>query len=166
MLIVGLAGRIELLTLGEGFTWIASDVAVAAFAIAAVLETGAYYFPWLDNLLDTVATPTATLAGVIVSAAFVQEMHPLLKWSTAIIAGGGAAAAIKAGLAGLRLGSSAATGGAANFIVATFEWISALVLSVLSIFVPLLAAGIALVLIAILLRFTARFIRASRRRLE
>jgi hypothetical protein len=162
MLVVGIAGRTDLLTLAEGFAWIRSDVAITAFAIAAVLETGAYYFPWLDNLLDSVSTPAAVVAGVVVSAAFIQDTHPLLKWSTAIITGGGAAGAIKAGLVGLRLTSSAATGGAGNFVVATFEWISALLLAVLSIFLPLLAAFIAIVLVVFLVRFAIRLWRLFR----
>ena len=64
---------------------------LTAFAIAAVLEIGAYYVPWLDNALDAASSPAATIAGVILAAAFIQDIDPLLKWSLAIIAGGGAA---------------------------------------------------------------------------
>ena len=32
-----------------------------AFATATVFEIGAYYFPWLDNLLDTAAAPLAVI---------------------------------------------------------------------------------------------------------
>jgi hypothetical protein len=37
-------------------TWLGSDAALVAFATALVVEIGAYYVPWLDNALDTIAT--------------------------------------------------------------------------------------------------------------
>jgi len=163
MVIVGLAARFELVTLAEGFEWIATWPAIAAFATATLLEIGAYYLPWLDNLLDSVAAPAAVIAGIIVTAACVYDMQPLLKWSLAIIAGGGAAGTVKAGLTGVRLGSTAITGGTANPVVSTVEWIASTAMSILSVFLPLLAAILALVLIALLLRFAARVVRRRMR---
>ena len=161
-LIAGIASRADLLTLADGFEWMSSPVAIAAFGIATALEIGAYYLPWLDNLLDSIATPLAMVAGVIVAAAFIHDMHPLLKWSLAIIAGGGAAGTIKAGLASLRFGSTVATAGVANPVVSTFEWLASLVLSVLSIFLPILAAIVAIVLVAVMVRFAYRFLLRRR----
>ena len=45
MLVVGIVARTEFLTLADGFEWLSSGVAISAFAFAAVLEIGAYYFP-------------------------------------------------------------------------------------------------------------------------
>ena len=156
ILIVGIAAKAEFLSLAGGFEWIGSWGAIAAFGIATAAEIGGYYFPWLDNLLDSAATPAAVLAGIILSAAFIKDMHPLLKWSLAIIAGGGSAGVIKAGLVALRLGSSTATGGIGNFAVSTFEWLAALALSILSILLPILAAIVAVALTIFLLRFALR----------
>ena len=73
-----------------------SNVALAAFGLAALHEVGAYYIPWLDNALDTVAAPAAVVAGTLTSASvFGQDMSPWLKWSLAAIAGGGAAGAVQ-----------------------------------------------------------------------
>ena len=156
-LVIGIAARADLLTLAEGFEWMSSWVAIAAFGTATALEIGAYYLPWLDNLLDTVATPLAIGAGVIVSAAFIGDMHPVLKWSLAIIAGGGSAGTIKAGFAGIRVGSTLTTGGIVNSFLSTVEWIGAIIMSVLAVFVPILAAFVAVVLVAVLIRFAYRF---------
>ena len=157
-LLVGIAARTDLLTLSEGFEWMSSTVAIVAFGTATALEIGAYYVPWLDNLLDTVATPLAVVAGVIISAAFIQDMHPALRWSLATIAGGGAAGTIKAGLAGLRFGSTLTTGGLANPVVSTLEWMAAIAMSILAILIPLMAVVVAIVLVAFLLRFAYRFL--------
>ena len=164
MLVVSLAAKADWVTLAVGFDWIGTWPAVIAFAVATVLEIGAYYFPWLDNLLDTVAAPAATIAGVLVSAAFIADMHPLLAWSVAIIAGGGVAGTIKTGLAGLRVGSTATTAGTANPVLATIEWIASFAMSVLAIVLPLLAAVLAFSMAAVLLRFAYRMLLRFQRR--
>ena len=60
-------------------------------SVAAVAEVLAYYIPVVDNLLDTLATPAAFVAGTIVSAAVMIDAPPMLKWTAAVIAGGGVA---------------------------------------------------------------------------
>jgi hypothetical protein len=156
-LVIGIAVRADLLTLADGFEWMGSWVAIAAFGTATLFEISAYYLPWLDNLLDTVSTPIAIVAGVIVSAAFIQDMHPAMKWSLAVIAGGGAAGTISGGLAGIRLASTLTTGGIANPIVSTIEWIFAIVMSLLAIFLPIIAAVVAFALVAFFIRSAYRF---------
>jgi len=44
--------------------------------------------PGVDNLLDTLATPAALIAGTVVSAAVMTDLPPMVKWTAAIIAGG------------------------------------------------------------------------------
>lgn len=156
LLMMSIASKAGYLTLAENFGWLSSWLAVTVLAIATLLEIGAYYLPWLDNLLDSVATPAAVIAGVIVSAASVTDMDPLLKWSVAVIAGGGVAGTVKAGSMGIRLTSTATTAGVANPIVSTVEWIVSLALSVLSLAIPVVAAVIAVLLVVILIRFAFR----------
>jgi hypothetical protein len=156
MLVASIATKAGLLTLDDGFAWVGTYGAIIAFSLATVLEIGAFYVPWIDNALDSIATPAAIVAGSVVAAACVSDMHPMLQWSTAIIAGGGGAGVVKAGFAGIRLGSTAVTGGVANPVVSTVEWIGALLLSILSVVVPVLAAVISLLLVAFLLRFAWR----------
>ena len=67
------AGHIPLT---EGFEWLGSDVGLATLAFATLLEVSAYYVPWLDNLMDSITTPAAIVAGTMVSASMMTEMRP------------------------------------------------------------------------------------------
>ena len=43
--------------------WMSSDLGLILLGSAMVLEILAYYVPWLDNLMDSIASPAAMLAG-------------------------------------------------------------------------------------------------------
>ena len=159
MFMLSLAAYYDGILVSDGFSWLGTWPALMTFGIATVVEIGAYYVPWVDNALDTVSTPAAALAGILVTAACIIEMEPLMQWTLAVIAGGGAAGAVKTGLSGLRLSSTAVTGGVANPIIATVEWLSALALSILSLVVPIIAACLAIVIILVLCRFAIRLLR-------
>lgn len=161
LLLTGLAARLGYLGLTPGMAWIGSDVALLAFAIATALEVGAYYVPWLDNLLDAVGAPAAVAAGVVSTAAVTPELPPFLRWALAIIAGGGTAGLVQAGTALVRLKSSVLTAGIGNPAVATGELAGAVVLSILAVLAPILAAAGAAIVIAIVIR---RFARSRRDR--
>ena len=138
-LVLCIAGKAGHVTFGQEFAWMDSNVALAAFALAALLEVGAYYIPWLDNALDTVAAPAAVVAGTLTSASvFGQDMSPWLKWSLAAIAGGGAAGAVQVTTTVTRGTSSALTGGSANWLVSTGEGVGAVITATLAIVVPVL----------------------------
>jgi len=149
MLFVSIAAKAGKLTLVPSFQWMGSDTALIAFAIATVLEVSAYYIPWLDHLLDTIATPAAVVAGAVISASVFTGMDPFLRWTLAIIAGAGAAGAVQSATVLTRAASTASTGGLGNFVVATGELI-------LSIVASFLAPFVALVLIVCLIVFLTR----------
>ena len=56
----------------------------------------------VDNFLDTVTVPLATVAGSVLFASQFIELGTFPQWALAIIAGGGTAATIAAGFAGTR----------------------------------------------------------------
>jgi hypothetical protein len=151
LLVVGIAARTGHLTLGESFEWIGSTPALIVLAGATLAEIVAYYVPWLDNALDTIATPVAVVAGAVLAASVVSGMSPWLKWTLAAIAGGGLAATVQLSTAATRGASTLFTGGLGNAGVASAELVGALGLSLLSIAWPLVAIvaiGLVLVLIA------------------
>jgi hypothetical protein len=90
-LVMSVASVFGHLTLSPNFAWMGSYPALIAFAVATCIEIVAYYIPWVDNLLDTVATPIAIAAGTVVTASLIPDTDPMLQWSVALIAGGGAA---------------------------------------------------------------------------
>ena len=140
MLGLSIAAQAGHLEFAHGFEWIGSPAALVCFSVATVLEIIAFYIPWLDNLLDTAATPAAVVAGTILTASVVTDMSPLMQWSVALIAGGGAAGVVQTGTVLLRGASTATTGGTANFVVSTAEWIGATATTLLAILLPILAA--------------------------
>ena len=71
LLLVSIAGRAEMLTLHEDWQWIGSLPALIGFSVATALEIAGYYVPVVDNLLDTIATPAAAVAGAVVALAVV-----------------------------------------------------------------------------------------------
>lgn len=156
LLLTGSAARLGYLELTTDMAWLASDAALVALATATVLEVSAYYVPWLDNLLDTVATPTAVVAGVIAWAAVTPELSPLLRWTLAVVAGGGAAGIVQSGTTLLRLHSSAFTAGLGNPVVATGELAGSVSLSVLAVLAPVLAAVLVLLVLVGLVGFYRR----------
>jgi hypothetical protein len=137
LLFVSIAAKAGKLALVSSFQWMGSDAAMIAFGVATAIEIAAYYIPWLDNLLDTIATPAAVVAGAIISASVFTGMDPFLRWTLAIIAGAGAAGAVQTATVVTRAASTASTGGFGNFVVATGELILAVVASFLAVFVPI-----------------------------
>src|SRR5437879_3243036 len=91
LLVMSIASLSGHLPLAHGFEWIGSYPALIAFSVATCVEIFGYYVPWLDHLLDTIASPAAIMAGTLVTASLVTDLGPFWKWSLAIIAGGGAA---------------------------------------------------------------------------
>jgi hypothetical protein len=147
LFVVSLAARAGDFDLAGGFAWIGTTPALIAFGIATLLEIAGYYIPWVDNLLDAVATPTAIVAGILVTATALGEASPFLRWTLAILAGGGTAAVIQGLTATVRQISSFTTGGLGNPLVATVEAGGSALLSVLAITLPIVAVlAVALIL--------------------
>ena len=156
VLVMGVAARAGALELSEGFDWMAGTPALLAFGVAAVLEIGAYYIPWLDNLLDMAAMPAAVTAGIVVAAANIEAATPFLSWALAAVAGGSAAAVVQAGTTLVRGASTVMTAGIGNPLVSTGEAGSAVGMSLLAITVPVAALAAVLLLVAVV---SARLLR-------
>lgn len=133
--------------LNDSWEWMGSLAAVITFGVAMVVEVFAYYIPWVDNLLDSLAIPLAAIAGTAVMVSTMADVDPLVTWTLAIIAGGGTASAIKGASATSRLASTATTGGIGNPIVSTIETGTATVVSLASLFVPVIAAVLVIVIL-------------------
>lgn len=160
LLVMSIASLSGHLTLAPGFEWIGTYHALGAFAVASFLEISAYYIPWVDNVLDTVAVPAAMVAGTIAVASSVSDMSPLLKWALAVIVGGGVAGTVQGFTTLTRVASTATTGGLGNPIIATIEAGGSTAMSVLAIALPVLAAiAVIGVLYFALKRVIGRFLR-------
>ena len=154
---LSLAGHYGLVPLGENFLWLASWQAMLAFGVASGLEVGAYYIPWLDHALDALLAPAALAAGTLMTASTLGDTSPLLKWSFALIAGGGVSSMVHFGSSALRAAVGLPTGGLANPLVSSGEGLGAVALTLLALFLAPLAFAIVLwMLYRILRRLSAR----------
>ncbi len=144
------------LTLASGFAWIGTYPALITFAVATGLEIAGYYIPWVDHLLDTLATPAAIVAGTVVTAAMVTNMSPMLQWTLAVIAGGGAAAIVQGTTVVARGASTATTGGLGNPLFATIELGGAVVTSIMALLAPVVLVALVAVTITLVIRKVLR----------
>ncbi len=138
-----------------GFEWIGTYPALICFSAATIVEVLAYLVPVVDNFLDSLATPCAVIAGILLSLSCISGVDPYMRWVLAIIAGGAAAGVTQTATSATRLASTAATGGTLNFLVAIFEAVSSALMSLAAIFFPLICLGI----LAVFIIYAFAFIR-------
>jgi uncharacterized protein DUF4126 len=162
LLVASVAAYTGHLHLNESFAWLGSLTALTMLAVAALVEVAAYYVPAVDNLLDTVTAPLALVAGTIVSAAVIADMPPLIKWSTAIIAGGGVAAITQGVTTLVRAKSTAFTAGLGNPVVSTVEMLAAAVISLLALLAPLAALALVVLICWLTVQLVRKFLRVDR----
>jgi hypothetical protein len=147
---------------GANMAWVGSPPALIVLGVASALEIAAYYIPVVDHFLDTIASPAAVIAGTVAAGALIPgdiQLHPAIKWAAALIAGGGAAGVVQAGTVSARAVSGATTATVGNPVIATIENVSSIVLSILAIVVPIVAALLVIVTFVWVGRMIARWRR-------
>ena len=159
---VSLASYLGWIPMNDNFQWLSSLPTLIVTGVATLVEILAYYIPVVDNFLDTVTVPLATVAGSVLFASQFIELGTFPQWALAIIAGGGTAATIAAGFAGTRAASTATTAGIGNNVIATTETAGAGLMSVLSIFLPVIAFILALALLILVIIFGRKIWRKIR----
>ena len=159
---VSLASYLGWIPMNDNFQWLSGLPTLIVTGVATVVEILAYYIPVVDNFLDTVTVPLATVAGSVLFASQFIELGTFPQWALAIIAGGGTAATIAAGFAGTRAASTATTAGIGNNVIATTETAGAGLMSVLSIFLPVIAFILSLALLILVIFFGLKIWRKIR----
>jgi len=162
LLVMSAAALSGHLTLSSGFAWLGTPAALIMLSVAAVLEILAYYIPGVDNLLDAIAGPAALIAGTIASAAVMTDLPPIVKWTTAVIAGGGAAGLTQGLTSLLRAKSTVMTAGLGNHLLSTAELGGALLVSLLALIAPLAAVAVVALFCSLALRLVRRLFRRER----
>jgi hypothetical protein len=148
LLCLSVAAKFGHIPLTPTFTWIGTTPAIIAFSVATVAEIAAYYIPWVDNALDSIAVPLATVAGVVATASVLTDIDPFWRWTLAVVAGGGIATSTQLATTKARIASSVTTAGIANPVLATAESVSSTLLSVLAVIWPIVAFVLALLILA------------------
>ena len=162
MLVAAIAAKTGILPLNESFMWLSSWPSIAILGTATMVEILAYYIPVVDNLLDTIATPLAVVAGTLLLTSVLPIDSELMKWITGAAVGGGSAAVVQSGSALTRLTSTKLTAGVGNPVVATVENVAAAGTSILSLVIPFFILAIFLLLIILIFTSLRRRMRKKR----
>ena len=134
-LMMGVGSRLDLYNLEGSFVWVDDTWAIAIFTVATLLEIGGYFIPWIDNLLDTVATPAAIIGGLFVTSASLEgELDTSAQWTLSVIAGGSVSGVIQLGTVATRAISTGTTGGLANPIISLLEAVASILCILISLF--------------------------------
>jgi|TARA_B100001996_G_scaffold72036_1_gene52869 hypothetical protein len=147
----GLSLRFDMVPISLPMTglseWMASDFGLIILGAAMLIEILGYYIPWIDNLLDTIASPAAILAGVLMMSSTLSDSNPMIQWGFSIIAGGGVSGTVQIGTVATRAVSTATTGGLANPVVSTVEAGACLLCTILALLLPIIALLLVIVLV-------------------
>lgn len=152
LLLTNIATMNQVVDVAPGFEWMGSWAAFAVLGTATIVEMGAYYVPWLDNLLDAIAAPAAIGAGTLLTTSFIQIDNPMLQWGLGLLMGGGTAGLVHTGTGLIRLASTKLTGGVANPLFSTVENVASVGFSLVSFWMPLFAFAMVLLLVVWIVR--------------
>ncbi len=146
----------NLMELTTEMHWLSNPVVVVVFGLAALVEIGIYYIPFLDNKLDKLKIPFACIAGVILVKSTMLIDNNVIAWLVALIIGGGIAGLVSYSIAVARKITSTTTNGDGNFLVNTAEIVGALLLSITAIIFSPLAVVITAILIYLMIKSLSR----------
>ena len=141
---------------GTQFEFFTSTLAIIILGIATIAEFAGYYVPWIDNTLDTIATPASILAGIAMTAIVLEGTDPIIQWAIAVVAGGGVSATIQSATVTTRGLSSTFTFGLGNSAVATGENVASVGLTLIAILIPFLSAFVVILVVALLVRINRK----------
>ncbi|MBN1304260.1 MAG: DUF4126 domain-containing protein [Anaerolineales bacterium] len=150
LLVVGsIAHYTDWITLNSPWDTLANPWVLIVLGILVIIEMLADKFPAVNHINDAIQTFVRPAAGAIVFAAsanVITDIHPVLSLICGLLIAG-SVHVVKS--VAVRPAVTATTGGAGNVPVSIIEDITATILSILSVVLPILV-GILLIVIAIL----------------
>ena len=144
MLMAALAAKFQLfgIELNESMAWMTSNGAIAALALATVIEIVADKVPLLDNALHAIGIIARPVAGAVVAGSMFAGLDPTAAAIAGIIVGAPTALAFGAAQGGTRAASTATTGGLANpflsFLEDVMAFFTVLIAFVFPVLIPVL----------------------------
>jgi hypothetical protein len=165
LLTIALLARFtNLITLSQPWDVLSSWWIIGLLVVLSMIELLADSTPAINHLNDIVQTLVRPAAGAIAfasSAQVITDVNPVLSLAAGLFLAG-SVHAVKA--AAVRPTITAATGGTANLPVAILEDLTATIVSVVSIVLPIIIIVLALVLTGMLMAFLFRRSQRSRAR--
>ena len=163
LLMLALAARFEMfgVRLIDQMDWLVSWPAIAALGVATTAEFLGDKIPAVDHGLNAVGYVTRPVAGAIAAGSVFWAVDPTMAAVAGLIVGAPAALAFNAAQTGVRVGSTATTGGLGNPVVSLIEDVLA-VLTVILAFLAPIVIPVALIALAVIVFRLARRIRDGR----
>ena len=163
LLMLALAAKFEMfgVRLIDQMDWLVSWRAIAALATATVAEFAGDKVPAIDHGLNAIGYVTRPVAGAIAAGSVFWNVDPAAAAIAGLIVGAPAALAFNAAQTGVRVGSTATTGGLGNPFVSLVEDMLAFLTVIVAFLAPIIIPIVVVVLIVVVFRL-ARGIRARR----
>ena len=140
LFVLGVAARLGFVDVGESFAWLTHTPALVALSVGVVCEVLGDKVPFVNKLLDVIATPARTVAGMLIFAATVVDLPFWVVAILAIIVGGGVALAVHVAKSGVRVFAT----GPAPSLLEDIACLATTILSYLFFGVAVVVAAIAL----------------------
>lgn len=162
LLLLALAAKFEFagVRLNDQMAWLAGWPAISALALAATVEFAGDKIPAVDHALNALGFVTRPIAGAVAAGSVFWGVDPMVAAMAGVIVGAPTALAFNAAQGGMRVASSATTGGLGNPIVSLAEDVLAVFTVILSLLVPILVPVLLVVLAVVVMRIGKRLKRA------
>ena len=163
LLMLALAARFELfgIRLIDQMDWLVAWPAIAALGVATAAEFVGDKVPAVDHGLNMIGYVTRPVAGAIAAGSVFWAVDPAMAAVAGLIVGAPAALAFNAAQTGVRVGSTATTGGLGNPVVSFIEDVMAFLTVILAFLAPIVIPVVLIVLAVAVFRL-ARRIRERR----
>lgn len=158
LLMLALAARFELfgVRLIDQMDWLVSWPAISALTIAAVAEFAGDKVPAIDHGLNAIGYVTRPVAGAIAAGSVFWAVDPTAAAIAGVIVGAPAALAFNAAQTGVRVGSTATTGGLGNPVVSLIEDVLAVLTVIVAFLAPIIIPIVLLILMVVVFRLARR----------
>jgi hypothetical protein len=158
LLMLALAAKFELfgVRLIDQMDWLVAWPAIAALATATVVEFLGDKVPAVDHGLNAVGYVTRPVAGAIAAGSVFWNVDPAAAAIAGLIVGAPAALAFNAAQTGVRVGSTATTGGLGNPLVSLVEDVLAFVTVIIAFLAPILIPIVLLIVAVVVFRLARR----------
>lgn len=160
--ILGLASRYGWVSLPPQFVVFDNDIVIGAAIVMYAIEFFADKIPYLDSLWDLIHTAIRPVGGALIAVATLGDVSPTMEGLAALL-GGAVAASSHLTKTSTRAVANASPEPLSNWVLSIGEDLFVVGLGFLALKYPLIALGVAAVLLVLIAVFATVIIRAVRR---
>lgn len=160
--ILGLASRYGGVSLPPQFAVFDNDIVIGAAVVMYAIEFFADKIPYLDSLWDLIHTAIRPVGGALIAVTTLGDVSPTMEGLAALL-GGAVAASSHLTKTGTRAVANTSPEPFSNWVLSIGEDLFVVGLGFLALKYPLIALGVAGVLLVVIAVFAAAIIRVVRR---